>query len=50
MRSIFEEAKLVDPVFVKMDIESHEYRILDGLVAHSPRISGLVIEFRADGL
>lgn len=44
MRSIFEQAP-PPPVFIKMDIESSEYRILDELVKHASHISGLVVEF-----
>lgn len=33
------------PVFVKCDIEGWEYRILDDIVAHADRITGLVVEF-----
>lgn len=33
------------PIFIKMDIEGSEYRILDDLVQHSSDIIGLVAEF-----
>lgn len=33
------------PLFFKIDIEGHEYRILDGLIKYSEFISGIVIEF-----
>ncbi|MDA9663450.1 hypothetical protein N9T65_01065 [Candidatus Pelagibacter sp.] len=32
-------------IFCKIDIEGHEYRLLDDLIHHSNKISGLVIEF-----
>ena len=31
--------------FLKVDIEKHEYRILDQITKHQERITGLVIEF-----
>ena len=33
------------PIFIKMDIEGSEYRVLDDLLKHSSIISGLVVEF-----
>jgi hypothetical protein len=33
------------PVFVKMDIEGSEYRVLDDLLRHSPNIVSMAIEF-----
>lgn len=33
------------PIFVKMDIEGSEYRVLGDLLKHSSSISGLVVEF-----
>lgn len=36
-------------IFVKMDIEGSEYRVLEGVLAHSDRILGLVIEFHDTG-
>ncbi len=33
------------PIFIKMDIEGSEYRVLDDLLRHSSNISGLVAEF-----
>ena len=32
-------------IFLKIDIESSEYRLLDTIINHQDRISGLVIEF-----
>ena len=37
--------KLHFPVFLKCDIEGWEYRILDQIVAHSDKLSGLIVEF-----
>lgn len=34
-----------DRIFLKMDIEGNEYRVLDSVVANSARLTGLVIEF-----
>lgn len=36
-------------VFVKMDIEGAEYRVLDALLAHADRLTGLAIEFHDTG-
>ncbi len=36
-------------VFVKMDIEGMEYRVLEHVLAHANRIGGLVIEFHDTG-
>jgi hypothetical protein len=35
----------VDQVFLKCDIEGHEYGIIDDLIRLSPKLSGLVMEF-----
>jgi hypothetical protein len=48
LATVFERAGPGD-LFVKMDIEGAEYRVLDQLVAHSDRILGLVIEFHDTG-
>jgi len=37
-------------VFIKIDIEGDEYRVLDDLVKHSDKIIGLVIEFHNSDL
>lgn len=34
-----------DHVFLKCDIEGHEYQILNDLIRLSPRLSGMIIEF-----
>lgn len=34
-----------DKVFIKMDIEGHEYRSLDSLLDYQDRLTGVVIEF-----
>jgi hypothetical protein len=38
-------AKLDGPLFLKMDIEGSEYRILPALVEHRSRFTGMAIEF-----
>lgn len=44
VRSLFKEFS--DPrVFLKIDIEGSEYRILDEIVDHADRVTGIVIEF-----
>lgn len=40
-----ELAKLAEPIFLKMDIEGWEYRILDEVVRERRRFSGMAIEF-----
>ena len=45
LRSILLKENPETPVFVKMDIEGSEYRVLDDLLEHSSNISGLAVEF-----
>ncbi len=42
---IFNEMNLNNPVFIKIDIEGSEYRILDELIKFQNNITGIVIEF-----
>jgi hypothetical protein len=44
IRQIFEKAES-NKVFIKMDIEGAEYRIINDIVAYSSKIVGLVVEF-----
>ena len=44
MTSIFERIKS-NKIFLKIDIEGSEYRILDDLIRYQDLIKGLVIEF-----
>ncbi len=43
--NIFKISNLIDPVFIKIDIEGSEYRILDELIKFQNTITGIVIEF-----
>jgi hypothetical protein len=43
--NIFKNSNLIDPVFIKIDIEGSEYRILDELIKFQNIITGIVIEF-----
>ena len=45
MATILEKEKLQMPIFIKMDIEGSEYRLLDDILKYASDISGLVIEF-----
>lgn len=36
-------------IFLKMDIEGSEYRVIDGIVKYADRIRGLVVEFHDTG-
>ncbi len=45
LSSILLKEQSKTPIFIKMDIEGSEYRVLDDLLKHSPDISGLVAEF-----
>ena len=45
LKSIFRQENLNTPIFIKMDIEGSEYRVLDELLKHASNISGLVMEF-----
>ena len=44
MQKVFEKIKYTN-IFLKIDIEGSEYRILETLLLHQSRICGLVIEF-----
>lgn len=46
--TVFERAGDGD-IFVKMDIEGAEYRVIDQLMAHSDKITGLIVEFHDTG-
>ena len=39
------ESRLDEPVFLKMDIEGWEYRVLDQIASQTKRFSGMAIEF-----
>jgi hypothetical protein len=39
------ESRLDEPIFLKMDIEGWEYRVLDELASRAKRFSGMAIEF-----
>lgn len=43
--NIIKNSNLIDPVFIKIDIEGSEYRILDELIKFQNTITGIVIEF-----
>ena len=43
--SIVKEFDLTKNIFLKIDIEGAEYRILDEIILHEEKISGIVIEF-----
>ena len=43
--SIIKEFDLTKNIFLKIDIEGAEYRILDEIILHEEKISGIVIEF-----
>jgi len=43
-QKIFDRIKS-DKVFIKMDIEGSEYRLIDDVLSRSSRITGLVVEF-----
>ena len=45
LRRILEEAGPEGPVFLKVALEGWEYHILDDVVRHAERLSGLLIEF-----
>ena len=47
---IIHDCELKKNIFVKIDIEGDEYRVLDDLVKHSEKIIGLVIEFHNSDL
>ena len=42
---IFNELNLINPSFIKIDIEGSEYRILDELIKFQNNLTGIVIEF-----
>tara|TARA_B100000767_G_scaffold109346_1_gene104726 strand:+ start:163 stop:927 length:765 start_codon:yes stop_codon:yes gene_type:complete len=43
--SVIEEFNLNKNIFLKIDIEGSEYRILEEIISHQEKITGLVIEF-----
>jgi len=43
--SIVQKENLKTPIFIKMDIEGSEYRVLNDLLKHSSSIAGFVVEF-----
>ena len=43
--SLLKKENPATPLFIKMDIEGSEYRVLNDLLEHSSSISGLVVEF-----
>ena len=45
LATILEKEKLELPIFIKMDIEGSEYRLLSDILKHASDISGLVVEF-----
>lgn len=45
LQSILQQENPDTPIFIKMDIEGSEYRVLDDLLKHASDISGLVVEF-----
>jgi hypothetical protein len=45
IEDVFRRLPTECPVFVKMDIEGSEYRVLDDLLRHSPNIVSMAIEF-----
>ncbi len=45
LEEVILDCELDKDVFIKIDIEGDEYRVLDDLVKHADKIIGLVIEF-----
>ena len=45
MHNLLEQYDKTDNLFLKIDIEGHEYRCLDAILKHQGRIKGLAIEF-----
>ena len=45
LQTLFSKERPKLPVFIKMDIEGSEYRVLDDLLKYSSSISSLVVEF-----
>ena len=45
LKKVFERSKTKSSIFLKIDIEGSEYRILDDILINQDRLTGLVIEF-----
>ena len=45
LKEIFDNHKNYKKIFLKIDIERDEYRLLDDILKNSDRINGLIIEF-----
>ena len=45
LADVIKESKPPPPMFLKVDVEGSEYRMLDDLAAHADEICGLVVEF-----